>query len=368
MAALQRLKEDQIAALVSWYKKNQRDFPWRKNPDPYWVWLAEIMSQQTQMSTLVPYFHRFLEKFATLRDLACATEEQVLSAWTGLGYYSRARNVHRAAQKIVNELKGIFPSDLEGLLSLPGVGPYTAAAVASQCFGIEEPVWDGNVNRVCARLDAREDVWNSEFRAEMENALREKMRGHNASDFNQALMELGATVCTPSTPRCGKCPIQNACLAVKSGEAEKYPRPKPRKSTLELKCRVWISLRQSPQGGYEALLERRPQSHWFGGMWDFQSELGGSEKPIQEIHRPIQKKGGAYISLGKVRHHVTHHKIVLEGWAEKLSSSTPKTSASTVNARWITLDELTAENPPVPLSTTARKLLRPLMQWVQEQG
>ncbi|MEW6056933.1 MAG: A/G-specific adenine glycosylase [Bdellovibrionota bacterium] len=361
MAALQRLEKKQIKALLDWFSLHQRDFPWRKNPEPYWVWLAEIMSQQTQMATLVPYFKRFVERFPTIQDLANSSEQDVLSAWTGLGYYSRARNVLRAAELVVNEHGASFPETFEGWLELPGVGPYTAAAVVSQCFGIEEPVWDGNVQRVCSRLDARKDVWTQGFRAEFEQALREKIKGWNASSFNQALMELGATVCTPKQVACHRCPLQKACSAFSLDQVAEYPPAKPRKAAVELKCKTWVQVKRIDSKDAYVLLMHRPSNRWFGGMWDFLSELGGVEDPVVEI--PGFRKSKA-ILFSRVRHNITHHKIALEGWVSLQQGLADLSAQIGPETRWIKLSELTSGQPPVPLSTTARKLLPGLLAWV----
>lgn len=348
MAALQRLKHHDVDALLAWYEKNQRDFPWRKNPEPYWVWLAEIMSQQTVMAALLPYFYRFIEKFPTVKNLALAHEDEVLKAWTGLGYYSRARNVHKAA-KTIHAAKG-FPKTLGGWLELPGVGPYTAAAVVSQCFNVEEPVWDGNVTRVTSRLDARLDIWSTAYRAEMLDSLREKMVGHNPSYFNQSLMELGATVCTPKSPSCTRCPIQRACTAFKKNAVGEYPPPKPRKKNIELRCRVVVPLRERGQS-FEVWLTRRPEPFWFAGMWDFPSELGGVASSVIPLKILATKSATEF---GVVRHQITHHKITLVGIVDQAACVVG-------DGRWLSIDELLSDQSTVPLSTTARKVLKLLM-------
>ena len=354
MAALQRLKHHDVDALLTWYKKHQRDFPWRKNPEPYWVWLAEIMSQQTVMAALLPYFYRFIEKFPSVQKLADAHEDEVLKAWTGLGYYSRARNVHKAAKAVI--ANGGFPQTLDGLLALPGVGPYTAAAVASQCFNVEEPVWDGNVTRVTSRLAARADIFTTAYRAEMQDSLRLKMAGRNSSHFNQALMELGATVCTPKSPSCGRCPLQGACLAFANDSVQKYPPPKPRKKNIELRCRVVVPLRVRG-GEHQVWLTRRPEPFWFAGMWDFPSELGGVASSVVSLENLALKSA---VEFGAVRHQITHHKITLVGFVEHQARVVGE-------GRWIGIDELLSDQTPVPLSTTARKVLRSLMAWMARQ-
>lgn len=365
MKALQRLKAPQIKALLKWYEKSHRDFPWRDNPDPYWVWLAEIMSQQTTMTALLPYFYRFIEKFPTVEALAKADEQSVLSAWAGLGYYSRARNVHRSAKIIVGERGGRFPESFEKWLELPGIGPYTAAAVASQCFGVKEPVWDGNVLRVCSRLERRSDVFEKTFRVEMEDALRQKMSNFSASEFNQAFMELGATICTPKNPECGRCPLSEICFSLKSSVVAKFPPPKPRIKNIEIKCRVFVKLFASKNGQYFAFVKKREGQVWFPGLWDFPSELGGLSKPIASI----QELSTTAVEFGEVRHQITHHKIHLKGLAEVVDKNNveKKNSASSEAERWLSLEELTSDEPPVPLSSTAKKIVRLLLKSKTQQ-
>lgn len=362
MPALQRLKTREIQRLVAWYEKNQRDFPWRKNPDPYWVWLAEIMSQQTQMATLVPYFYRFIERFPNVEALARASEDDVLAAWAGLGYYSRARNVHRAARMIVDELKSEFPRTLEGLLELPGVGPYTAAAIASQCFQVAEPVWDGNVIRVCSRLEARADALVPAFRAEMQDALRVKMAGHCPSAFNQALMELGATVCTPKAAACERCPISGVCEALRLEAVGRFPPPKPRKENIELRCRVQVRIRSEQVGEYEVFVQRRRPGQWFEGLWDFPSELGGAKLPVEAFSQDLSRAG----SIGEVHHQITHHKIFLMGVIqfEKPMRST-RAKALNEDGAWIALDRLVDGDSSIALSTTARKMIKLLLRRIE---
>lgn len=354
MTALQRLTNRDLKALLGWYAANQRELPWRQNPSPYWVWLAEIMSQQTVMAALLPYFYKFIEKFPNVQALARASEAEVLAAWTGLGYYSRARNVQKAAKKIVDDLAGEFPRTYEGWLELPGVGPYTAAAIASQCFGVREPAWDGNVTRVTSRLDARGDVWKgNSFANDMKNALRAKMPGYDASQFNQAFMELGARICTPKSPACHKCPLSSACAAYEKDATDRFPPPKPRKTNVELGARVQVRLRRK-RGGYETFIVQRPDSHWFNGMWDFPSELGGAAAPLVKVKS--LSKGHEFARL---KHQITHHKITLIALAEF-------TSKANGEGRWIELDDLLGDAPPVPLSTTARKTLKALMAWIAD--
>jgi A/G-specific adenine glycosylase len=209
--------------LARWYRRHKRALPWRLTRDPYAIWLAEVMTQQTTIEVVTPRWRRFLARFPTVEELARAPERAVLAEWSGLGYYARAGNLHRAARAIV--AAGVFPSTLGGWRALPGVGAYTAAAVGSICFGIAEPVVDGNVVRVLCRLHGlRLDPKGHETLARVRALARPLVPKRKPGDFNQALMELGALVCTPRAPRCGVCPLRGACRAAASGTPEAFPR------------------------------------------------------------------------------------------------------------------------------------------------
>ena len=222
---------DPTRRLADWYRRARRDLPWRRTRDPYAIWLSEVMAQQTTVGVVAPRWERFRARFPTVDALARATEREVLAEWSGLGYYARARNLHRAAKAVA--AAGAFPRTIEGWRALPGVGAYTAAAVASIAFGVPEPVVDGNVVRVLCRLrglalDARAPATVARVRA----LARPLVPARNPGDHNQALMELGALVCTPRAPRCGACPLRALCRAARSGTPEAFPRaprrPRPR--------------------------------------------------------------------------------------------------------------------------------------------
>ena len=210
------------ARLLRWYDGNRRDLPWRaaegKALDPYHVLLSETMLQQTQVATVIPYFHRFLQRFPTLRSLADADEQEVLRLWQGLGYYSRARNLQKAAQVICRDFEGTLPCTATALLSLPGVGPYTAGAIASIAFGQRAPILDGNVQRVLCRLDCiRTDPRDPPTRQHLWDRAEQILPDRRLGDFNSALMELGATICTPRNPQCLLCPVRSHCQAFDAG-------------------------------------------------------------------------------------------------------------------------------------------------------
>ena len=216
--------------LLQWYDRVKRDLPWRRSGDPYCIWLSEIMLQQTRVETVKGYYARFLERCPTVQALAQAPEETVLKLWEGLGYYSRARNLHKAAKAIVNEHGGVFPATYEEILKLPGIGPYTAGAIASIAFGQPVPAVDGNVIRVTSRLcGIRENVGVPSVRRKLEEEAAALVPKKRPGDFNQAMMDLGATVCVPGTPSCERCPLRTLCDAYAAGDAEDLP-VLPRKS------------------------------------------------------------------------------------------------------------------------------------------
>jgi A/G-specific adenine glycosylase len=246
--------------LAAWFRRSRRDLPWRGTRDPYAIWLSEVMLQQTRVAVAIPYYERFLARFPAVRDLAAAGEEEVLGLWAGLGYYSRGRNLLRAARTVVERHGGAFPRTLAELRALPGVGEYTAAAVGSIAFGIPAPVVDGNVVRLLARHGAiRGDPSRGAPRRAVHEAAARALARRAPGDHNQAMMELGATVCLPRAPRCGECPLGGSCRARALGDPEAFPPPRARRApetqywvaaVVGDAERVWIV----PRGGDEELL------------------------------------------------------------------------------------------------------------------
>ena len=218
--------------LLVWFRKHARDLPWRTNRTPYRVWLSEMMLQQTQVETVIPYFNRFLDRFPTLEELAAAPLGDVLKLWEGLGYYARARNLHKAAIKVANELGGEWPRTVEGLMALPGIGRYTVGAIASMAFGLDTPTLDGNLRRVFARVfDVSQPADAPQGEELLWSLAAEHLPKGKAGDYNQALMDLGATLCLPKNPRCLLCPVMDLCKARELGIQEKRPVLKPKKES-----------------------------------------------------------------------------------------------------------------------------------------
>lgn len=253
--------------LLPWFEANRRDLPWRRDREPYHVWLSEIMLQQTRVEAVKGYYERFLSRLPTIEALACAEENELLKLWEGLGYYSRVRNLQKAAQRIVTDYGGVFPQDYDGILALPGVGAYTAGAVASICFGQPKAAVDGNVLRVVTRLLASDaPIGEEKVRRGVAQALEKIYPAGCCGDFTQALMELGATVCLPNgAPLCASCPLQDLCKAKQAGTQERYPvraEKKPRRverrTVFFLRCGEKIAVCKRPKTGLLAGLWQLP--------------------------------------------------------------------------------------------------------------
>lgn len=294
------------AALLEWYRRHRRELPWRETRDPYRIWLSEVMLQQTRVETVLPFFAAFLERFPTVEALAGSPLEEVLAAWSGLGYYRRARFLHRAA-RIVAE-RGTFPSSLEGLRALPGVGEYTAAAVASIAFGVIEPVLDGNVERVTARwLAVTGDPKRGETRRALRAAARELLARDAPGDANQALMELGATVCTPRRPRCPLCPLGASCRGAASGDPEAYPSAGAERSVERVE-RV-LALVEDDQGRV-LLLRRADHEELLAGTWEVPWAAAG-RRAAAELGARYGGRWRLGAEAGVVRHRITYRSLVL---------------------------------------------------------
>ncbi|WP_040206458.1 A/G-specific adenine glycosylase [Neobacillus jeddahensis] len=273
--------------LISWFKNEQRDLPWRKDQDPYKVWVSEIMLQQTRVDTVIPYFNRFVDWFPTINDLADADEDKVLKAWEGLGYYSRVRNLQTAVKEVKEKYNGEVPSTPKEISQLKGVGPYTAGAILSIAYGIPEPAVDGNVMRVLSRvLSIWEDIAKPSSRKIFEKAVRELISHEDPSSFNQALMELGALICTPTSPSCLLCPVREHCQAFFEGVQNELPVKTKKTKTRDVQ--LIAAIITDPTG--KVLIHKRPANGLLANLWEF---------PTVEIHHPLQNDREQVISLFK---------------------------------------------------------------------
>ncbi len=304
-------------ALLVWFDRHRRELPWRvvqdgaERPDGYRVWVSEIMLQQTRVETVIPYYDRFLARYPTVGALAAADVEDLLAVWSGLGYYRRARQMHAAAAEIVR--RGAFPNTLEGLRELPGIGEYTAAAIGSIAFGIEVAVLDGNVERVIARyLALAGDPKAKAIRRQLAAAAGELLDARRPGDSNQALMELGATLCIPRRPKCLLCPLALDCRARAEGDPSRYPPPRKRRAQVRLRRMLaWV---ESPEG---ILLFRRPEdSPLLAGTWELPGFDRAAPDPPQEPAQVLAAKYGGQWTIGpkiaKIRHAITHRNIEAE--------------------------------------------------------
>ena len=339
-----------VSPLCSWYELNKRDFPWRKSRDAYRVWVSEIMLQQTRTTAAIPYYNRFLEELPTVFDLAEAPEEKLLKLWEGLGYYSRVRNMQKAAKKVVAEYDGIFPKDASLLAKLPGIGTYTAGAVASIAYGLPEPAVDGNVLRVLARLFCDEaDILLAETKNHAHNELKKVYPlAKDCSDLTQGLMELGAIVCLPNgTPKCEECPLAHLCRAKAAGKEEIFP---VRNSKKEKKTILRTGFLLEHEG--EIALSKRPKTGVLSGMWEFPAveeslTLSGAEKRLEDF-------GGAHKIARFIKHkHVFTHLV----W--QMESYRAEMKEKDSHFFWVTREKLLEE---IPLPSAMQGFFRALLE------
>ena len=339
MRQADRLKAIQ-KALAAWYRRHGRDLPWRRTRDPYAIWVAEIMLQQTQVATVGPYYRRFLRRFPNATRLARAPLDHVLKAWEGLGYYGRARNMHRAAKEMVRRFGGRLPETHAALLSLPGIGRYTAGAVASIAFGLDEPVLDGNVERVlCRAFCIRRNPKESATRKRLWRLARQLIPPDRASEMNQALMDLGATVCTPRRPGCPRCPLRRACAARQRGAEESVPVKVRRKPVPHWDVPVAVIRKR----GRVLIAQRRPEG-LLGGLWEFP---GGKQEADESLEaclvREVREELGIGIevvrALATARHAYTHFRVTLHAFECRHASGRPR-AIECARWNWVTLSEL----------------------------
>ena len=337
------------ATLLDWYDARRRDLPWRGTRDPYRIWVSEIMLQQTQVKTVVPYYEEFLNRFPRVEVLAAASVDEVLAQWSGLGYYRRARQLHAAARQIA-EL-GAFPANSSELQRLPGIGPYTAAAVASMAFGEAVPVLDGNVERVLGRrLGLDQDPKKAAARRKLLAAGARLLDAERPGDSNQALMEIGATICRPKKPDCGSCPIADGCLAHSMGNPERFPPSRHRRAIQHVDLVVAVVEEDD-----QILLFRRPEgTGLLAGLWELANvprlgELAAMEKVLS------RRYGGRWRlepSRDRVRHSITHHALVLHIHRARFRPG--NTIRGGPEALWLSVDDMA----DYPLSSAVEKVLK----------
>lgn len=359
--------------LLAWYRKNARDLPWRRTNDPYRVWISEIMLQQTQVETVIPYYRRFLKQFPNVRRLAAADESQVLRLWEGLGYYRRARQLHQAAQIICNEQAGVFPNEFRQVESLPGIGRYTAGAILSFAHDQRQPILEANTIRLyCRLLGYHGDPTKSAGQKVLWQFASDVLPAKGSSQVNQALMEFGSQICRATDPSCDQCPLTSVCRAFENGEQASVPISK-KKMAYEPITEVAVVIRHRGR----VLLRKCGEGERWAGLWDYPRFSWDAGNPVLQTSRPT-KRGVARRSAGAIehevrrltglavecgthlstiRHGVTKYRITLHCFeASKLANSAPRRKSEKLKStcRWVSSDEIES----YPLSTTGRKISR----------
>ncbi len=341
--------------LLDWFVLHARDLPWRRERNPYRDWVAVEMLQQRRIETAISYYERFLVRFPTIQALAAASLEEVLKVWEGLGYYARARNLYAAARQVVATRGGRLPDTFEGLLALPGVGRYIAGAVASIAFGRDVAAVDGNVRRVLCRVfGIREDVTRAAVQRELERLAASLLPPGRAGAFDEALMELGAIVCTPRSPRCERCPLCDLCLAHAEGEPEALPVRRPRKRVPHYDVAAAVTIRDDGR----VLVAQRNADDMLGGLWEFP---GGKREPGETLPeclaREMREEMDVEVGVGElllvVEHAYTHFRITLYAFRCRLLSGEPR-CLDCAAFRWATSVELDG----LPMSVADRKVAR----------
>jgi A/G-specific adenine glycosylase len=348
---------DWPGALVDWFEREHRPMPWRSDPSPYKVWISEIMLQQTQVATVIPYFDRFTRRFPTVAALAAASLQEVLKCWEGLGYYSRARHLHEAARRIVAGYGGQVPASHDALLGLPGVGAYTAAAIASIAFGEPAPCVDGNVLRVCSRLWGIDTpIRHPRVAADIRERLAPLIRRVNPSSFNQALMETGALVCRPRRPVCHACVLAPHCVAFRTGRTEDFPVVTPAARTPHYTLAAGVVWKRG-----RLLIARRHERQMLGGLWEFpggQRARGGTL--AQAAARAIREETGLEVSVGPrfatVRHAYSHFRVTVSAFRCEWRAGVARPT-SAVALKWIPPAALTG----YPMSRVNRRIAEALL-------
>ncbi|MCP5058911.1 MAG: A/G-specific adenine glycosylase [bacterium] len=341
------------SALLRWYDRAARDLPWRRTQDPYAIWISETMLQQTRVDTVIPYYERFLSRFPTVEALADADPDDLMVHWAGLGYYRRARNLQAAARRVVDEHGGALPDEIEDLLSLPGVGRYTAGAVASIAFDRPAPIVDGNVARVFARVfGIREEIRSVPAQARLWEEAEALARGRRPGDLNQAVMELGATLCTPRAPECPRCPLAPHCDGREAGDAEALPVKAAKKAPKRVTA---VAARLQRNGRFLAV--RRPPEGLLGGLWELPGgDLSPGETPEAAASRSLHERVGleakACMPLGSVEHVFTHRRLTLHVLRVEASEGRVRRHGYDAH-RWLSEAALNA----LPLSKIARKAI-----------
>jgi len=353
------------SAILTWWDEGHSQWTWRQSRDPYAIWVAEVMLQQTQVSTVVPYFRRWMDHFPTIQSLANATQDEVLKQWEGLGYYSRARNLHEAAQIVVDKHEGQLPLTSEELMQLPGIGRYTAGAIASIVYNQAVPAVDSNAIRILSRVkDVTGDITKSETRKQLWSLAADLLPHTRPGDFNQAIMELGQTVCLSASPVCHKCPVADYCLALQRGTQLQRPvRPK-RPEVPHYQVTAGIICREDGQ----FLIAKRPANGLLGGMWEFPGGKQEDSESLKEaLRREIMEELGIEITVNRkliaIEHAYTHFRITLHAYFAQLQEGNPQ-NLQVADHAWVELSDL----EKYPFATADKKIIEKLASESRSTG
>ncbi len=344
--------------LLAWYAEHARILPWRGSFDTYAIWISEIMLQQTRVETVIPYYERWMERFPTINSLSSSSQQEVLTLWEGLGYYHRARNLHKTAQIVVNQRNGELPQDVKSLVELPGIGPYTASAISSIAFGNDEPAVDGNIKRIFSRLfDISETVSTPKSERLIQKLFIDCLPSGQTGEFNQALMDLGSMVCTPKVPSCQICPLMELCKAYALGVQEERPVRKPKPRVPHHTCAAAVIINQR-----NVLIIQRPVEGLLGGLWKFPTvEIKEGESHEDCLKRQICEELDLNIVIdryfGKYRHAYTHFRITLHAFYCVLGKNGAPIPKSAKTFQWIPYNALSE----VPMGKVDRQIAKQLV-------
>ncbi len=343
--------------ILSWYTRHKRDLPWRKTRNPYFIWVSEVMLQQTQVDTVIPYYQRFLKQFPTIEALARASLQEVLKAWENMGYYARARHLHAAAREVANRMGGKIPKTWDELIRLPGIGTYTASAILSFAFNKRFPTVDGNARRVLSRLYAIQEPIDERRTQQKIHELATKMiPSEDPASFNHGIMELGATICKPQRPSCKTCPVQDLCLAFQKGLHETLPIMRERKPLRHKEMTAAVI--RDKRG--RMLIVQRPNKGLLGGLWKFPGGERAPDETLQQgLCRRVREELGIEIeveeSLTSVDHAYTHFRITLHAFRCARRNGKPR-AIGCDKVQWVKLDRL----DDFPFSRADRKVIEAL--------
>jgi len=348
--------------LLAWYDKEKRDLPWRNTKDPYRIWVSEIMLQQTQVKTVIPYYERWIRTFPTIENLSNAPEQKVLKLWEGLGYYSRAKNLKKASQIICKDMNKELPKTVKALQKLPGIGRYTAGAISSIAFGLKAPVLDGNIKRVLSRLFCiNENGTTSASEKILWQKSEDLVPDRRPGDFNQALMELGATICTPNSPTCQQCPLQNKCEAFLKVTVGLFPPLKKKISSKKIEVSAGIIIKNN-----KVYIQQRKKNALMGGLWEFPGgKREKEESPEECLEREIKEEMGVTINILKkimtIKHTYTQFRVTLHAFTCELQSKQIRPTECQ-QWKWVSLSNLKkypfpAANVKIVKYITQKKIL-----------